>query len=781
MRKLLLVLSVFMCSQAMAQLVLSPLNYNPRLYYSTAKYQHSQSDHNYKNLLIVDSSAVIIEDSGTVLVESDTLSLPFIDDFTYPSLRPYNYRDSIYDTIYNVVGPCDTAHGWNVATVTDTFSFGPTYTYTYDTATKSIDSTLNAPIIFLNSYTSNCFYSGDTVFLYPRGYIDVFDTITGALTFQIFDTTNTLVPISYAPVLYKCKSPTYTKWLDNNAYQNYTSAYLPPTLGVVTLDGLNAYGQPYDNSSPTNWGIADILTSKPINLGSVSYADSVYLSFFYQPGGFGYDAVVGDSLVVQFYNGFTNQWDDVPMGSMTGDSIPTIPPAAPDGFRQVLIKLDSTITGVRTYLFNGFQFRFLNYGPLTGSVDIWNLDYVRLDKNRNMTDTSINDVAFQYQYPSILKNYSEMPIEQFTGTPDLADTIALYVDNLNPTQAATNPPATPYTTMANETFPNASIVFAPLTNTFNAGLENTLYLFPNTQYAPPGTTSDTMMVINSQSVLNNPDILPANDTISHDQVLYNTLAYDDGTAEMAIGVTNLFSPTNKLAYDFTLNQPDTLVGFQVMFGNVSVDVSQLVFNFNLWYSLDTNNVFYVDTPVYTTNNLVPYYTVDSVNGYTTYRIPPVYLPTHFYFGWSQADVNNLQVGYDVNSTKGYQHIYFFANGVWENASIDAPLYPPGSPMIRLLLGHSNLYTSGIKNIATNPVKVYPNPTTGIVTFDLPDDGNTYTVQFYSMVGQMNFSQTINNTSNVINIGSLDPGIYLIRMTDNATGIVYQTKIVKSEK
>ena len=764
-----------MCSQAMAQLVLSPLNYNPRLYYSTAGSQ-AHSGHQYKNFTIVEDD--------TLLVESDTLSLPFVDDFTYPSLKPYSFT-GIYDTIHNVIGPCDTNHAWTIATVTDTFSFNPTYTYSYDTATKSIDSVPNAPILFYNAFASDCFYSGDTAHLYPRGYINVYDTINGAITFQIFDTTNTIVAVTYAPVLYKAKAPANTKWLDNNVYQNYTSAYLPPTLGVATFDGLNSQGRAYNNSSPNNWGLADILTSKPIHLSDtlgndLSDADSIYLSFFYQPGGFGYDAVVGDSLVLQFYNKRTDNWDWI--WSTTGDSIPTIPPAAPDAFRQVIMRIPSSTLGppVR-YICDGFQFRFLSYGPLTGGVDIWNLDYVRLDKNRNSTDTSINDVAFQYQYPSILKNYSEMPIEQYTGTVDMADTIALYVDNLNPTQASTNPPATPYTTAANETFPSTSIVMSPLTNTFNAGLENTLYLFPNTQYTPPSTTGDTMMVIRSQSVLNNPDILAANDTIGRDQVLYNTLAYDDGTAELAVGVTNLFSPTNKFAYDFTLNQPDTLVGFQVMFGNVNIDVSQLVFNFNLWYSLDTNNVFYADTPVYTTNNLVPYYSVDSVNGYTTYRIPPVYLPTHFYFGWSQADVNNLQVGYDVNSTKGYQHIYFYANGVWQNASIDAPLSPPGSPMIRLLLGHSNLYTSGIKNMAATPVKVYPNPTTGLVTFDLPDGGSTYNVEFYSMVGQLSFNQTISNANNVINIGSLDPGVYLIRMTDNASGIVYQNKIVKSEK
>jgi hypothetical protein len=765
MEKLFAALTIFICCHAIAQDHVGPLQYNPRLYYSTSKVQHIQTGNRYKNFVIAEDSVL--------LVESDTLSLPFVDDFTYPTLKPYNYTGYIYDSVINAVGPCDTS--FPVRLVTDSLSFNPTYTYTFDTAAQSVDSVENTPIMFFNTigFTGDCYNMGDTAYLYPRSYIDVFDSLTGRLTYQIYDTNNVLVPITYAPVLYKSKAPAYTKWLDNNAYQNYTSAYLPPTIGVVTLDGLDANGLPYNKSSPANFGIADYLTSKPINLGGLTDADSVYLSFFYQPGGFGYDPQLGDSLVLQFYNGYTSKWDEI--WSVTGDSITTVPPDTPDAFRQVILRLPSTSNSPPTeYLYNGFQLRFLNYGPLTGGVDIWNLDYVRLNVNRTFTDTSINDIAFQYQFPSILKNYSEMPAEQFTGIPDLVDTVAFYIDNLNPSQASGNPPATPFTTFANETYPATSIVMAPATNTFNAGLENTVYLFPSTQYTTPAVGSDSLLIIHSQSELNNPDILTANDTISHDQVLYNTLAYDDGTAELAYGLQNL--GTNKFAYDYTLNQPDTLVGFQVLFANVSIDVTTLVFQYDLWYNLDTQNVYYIDSPVYTSNNFVPYY-IDSVNGYTTYRIPPVPLPTHFYFGWTQTDVNNLQIGYDMNSTKGRPHMYIFVNGVWQLSQIPSN----GSPMIRLLLGHSYQTASGVKDITPNLVKVYPNPTTGMLTFDLPDAGDTYTAQLYSILGQLDFNQTISNTNNTINISSLDQGMYMLRMTDNKTGMVYQNKIVKSRK
>ena len=48
------------------------------------------------------------------------------------------------------------------------------------------------------------------------------------------------------------------------------------------------------------------------------------------------------------------------------------------------------------FLKKGFQFRFINYASLSpdlsdpsmvGNCDIWNIDYVLLDKNRNGADT----------------------------------------------------------------------------------------------------------------------------------------------------------------------------------------------------------------------------------------------------------------------------------------------------------------------------------------------------------------------------------------------------------
>ena len=50
---------------------------------------------------------------------------------------------------------------------------------------------------------------------------------------------------------------------------------------------------------------------------------------------------------------------------------------------------------------------------MVGNCDIWNLDYVLLDKNRNAGDTVFADVAFTLPLRSLLKSHEAMPWKQF--------------------------------------------------------------------------------------------------------------------------------------------------------------------------------------------------------------------------------------------------------------------------------------------------------------------------------------------------------------------------------
>ena len=108
--------------------------------------------------------------------------------------------------------------------------------------------------------------------------------------------------------------PNHSKWIDHQGYVNRGFAIYPPTIGVVTLDALNEYGQIYAQASREPFP-ADTLTSNLIRLDSnftlqrpMQVGDSLYFSFYFQPAGGGQHPweVVGDApehsdkLVLEF-------------------------------------------------------------------------------------------------------------------------------------------------------------------------------------------------------------------------------------------------------------------------------------------------------------------------------------------------------------------------------------------------------------------------------------------------------------------------------------------------
>lgn len=85
--------------------------------------------------------------------------------------------------------------------------------------------------------------------------------------------------------------PNPALWQDDQGFVNGTYPVYPPSLGVVTLDALDQNGKIYAQADRNPFA-ADTLTSMPIRLDSnftfhrpMSISDSLYFSFYYQPGG----------------------------------------------------------------------------------------------------------------------------------------------------------------------------------------------------------------------------------------------------------------------------------------------------------------------------------------------------------------------------------------------------------------------------------------------------------------------------------------------------------------
>ena len=197
---------------------------------------------------------------------------------------------------------------------------------------------------------------------------------------------------------YNSPYPDTTLWVEKQVYVNNTMSAEPPTRGVATFDGLNAYGRPYFPGQ-FSAGFADSLTCKPIDLSGYSSASGIFLSFYVQPQGLGFAPEGQDSLFLFFKND-ANQWEQV--WSRWGT------PWQP--FRIVMIPVNQP-----RFLHAGFQFRFVNLASLNLNDDIWNIDYIKLDANRSVADTNMNDMAMTIDPGSILYPYTGMPYRHFTA------------------------------------------------------------------------------------------------------------------------------------------------------------------------------------------------------------------------------------------------------------------------------------------------------------------------------------------------------------------------------
>lgn len=741
---------------------LSPLGFNPTLYNTTKPYRDQQQGKGHKYLT----------DRGQYVVTSDTLNLPFIDDFsTGNTLRSYKWIENhVTDSFFNVIGTCLVVEG--ITTKRDTFMLDSAYIYSYDTLTHSIDSLVDTSkhgieFTFFGPATSRCFaLPPQTLIRYPDYFTYTFDSTGKRIDSVLASVSRASVAdvLDYATKVYFATGEPGTLWFDNYAYQNSTYPILPPTIGVATLDGLNEWGFPYNNRNNNTYGDADKLTSKEINLGGLTEGDSVYLSFFFEGRGLGESPDLNDSLILEFKD-IGGIWRTMWIQRGYNTQNP-----APQRFQQILVKVPDMPIPTTVFFHSSFQFRFRNKASLYGNLDHWHIDYVKLATSRSAIDTVIQDIAMVYPINTVLKNFTLMPADQLTGNSDLADTLNVLVRN-NDSNAGS--PATNFTQGAEILYPTPVIVDAYQTQTFNAGAYYTLPFNPASEYTLPSGTVDSLILLNQVSILPG-DVRPSNDTLRFLQRFDNVMAYDDGSAETAYGLTG--TQVKKFAYEFNLNQPDTLVAIQFMYTQVESNVSDLIFNINVWDSIKLNDFTYEDQPVIVLDNRKPHY-VDSVNGFTTYRLDtPMIFNSKVYAGWVQneSETRRLQVGFDLNSPLGRPHMFIYTNSQWTAS----PLSTPGSPMIRLIFDtdYYGQSTVGIKDIQAEKLTVFPNPTSGYLNISGPANAN-YTVTAYSMLGEQVLQQS--NAGNTLDISGLADGVYLLNILNTTSGHTHHHKIIKA--
>jgi hypothetical protein len=561
--------------------------------------------------------------------------------------------------------------------------------------------------------------------------------------------------------------PNPLKWTDAMVFINDDYPVKPPSIGVATFDALNALGAVYSNASSFPFP-ADTLTSQPIDLSSLSRADSVFMSFHYQPAGIGNAPERDDSLLLEFWSNADQEWYHV--WADRGRTMDAFLAEKGKHFPIVVVPVDSAL-----FFSPSFRFRFRNYASITdqslpdwgGNVDMWHVDYIYINSGRNSLDTLINnDIAFRDYPRSMLNKYYSMPWNQYQANAlaetrhDVAIPYSSYYYNqtnsinqifhVNSLTGGTSYSPTPYN-FGNLPMPVDTVVIAkPAT-----GFDTFIFTAPSAPYA------DFELIANFSPFSVN-EAIRSNDTVRFYQKFYNYYAYDDGTPEAGYGLSSSNPNARlKLALRFDLNVPDTLRAVQMFFNQTKDMANQDEFILTVWQSVAGEPG---DT-LYTQEDLEPVF-VDGINQYHTYELTrPVPVSGAFYVGWQQKSGTNLNLGYDRNYDCR-EYVRFNIGTGW-NTSLFR-----GALMIRPVLGDTSAVWINIpEKPAQRTLRIFPNPASSWISIDENlEPGLTaereYQVLIFNAIGQCVLQQT---TSGTADVSALVNGLYFIRIHDSRSG------------
>lgn len=747
---------------------IEPLTVNPRL---------AQENFNKPKTLFPAGSKYYFYD--------DTLSLPFIDDFSKDRFK--DFRLSQYTGIFT-----DQLHYFSTRGYTSQYPDSVWYLFnkpdSFVITTPDTFSVVpsNAPqfTIYIYDTLSNPYAVSDSLPVWafiPR----MKDVIAGVPVYDTdFEPDGKLYNREKEYTIVPASPNDQSLWVDRNVYVSDGMAVKPPTVGVAVFDGINMDGLPYTTTPPLH-GVADYLTSKPLNLSGYLPGDSLYLSFYVQPEGIGFAPAAKDSFVLEFKAPGNPAWKWA--WSSKGSTR--------KAFRHIRIPIKDA-----QWLVKGFQFRFKNYADLNANMDHWLLDYVRLDRGRNYNDTLINDFAFVTRPPSLLTNYEQMPARQFKQSE---------VDQKWEMQTANLWNTCKWATYGHTTFDEAGNVLTsyPQDDTpgpWDTACVNTYYpgeVYNNQprHYLPTfGYVFDVQdpnccpyqdsIRFTIRHVLQNLtggpgagtltyDVNTGNDTLIRQQTFYNFYAYDDGEAEACL----YLGTAGQMAYEFELNYPDTLRAIQFYFSPQNPNISNNSFDLRVWKTL-------VNTPeqdtLYSQSDVKPIYNNTGPNRYTTYILTrPVVLPAgKFYVGWRQNTAFKINIGFDRN-VNHWEKLYYKTTGEWLNLQ-DVAGYE-GSPMIRPVLGKAVTPDEFLGVETETPevwtVNVFPNPSSGLFQYDLgtQEQPADLEIQVLDLSGKTVHQQK-GTFDRSLDLNRLSDGIYFARFVSRSRSLVSVHKLILSK-
>ncbi len=692
---------------------------------------------------------------STFIYFQDTIDLPIFDDFSSNKFQSYDDDFAApgvtFDKVFHVLDqsdvPIPNGEFYTFQTTFNrvfTVSTSTAEDFTFPPTVLKIGSLTSYPVTHIPTDSYPPYYIYDTI-LDPGG-TDLSPDTLWIVGPQIFQDSATQF---FAPVV----DPSNI-WIDKEAYHNFRFAINPWSLGVATFDGLDEFGFPYDFGSTTT-NFADHLTSKPIDMSGVDASDSVYFSFLYQTEGFGDVPEAGDSLILEFYAPSLQQWNSI--WSTTGKPV--------EDFEVGHIRIENP-----DYFSNGFQFRFKNYGGLSGSLDHFHIDYVNLRALSGYQDTLFKDFAIVYPVNTLINDYTSVPWDHWKNNFSGKMSSAVEVVVRNGSNIAENnqdgSSEVLYTglpegnfTLIGQTLSGGNINYDPRTVYTSYHDFSTGYHFDETK---TGLSQRFDVVTKASAQFPN---FTQNDSTITEQVFENYYAYDDGSAEKAYGPTGAQA---RLAVKYIPYETDSLIGVNICWVPSVDDVSNELFLVTVWG--DNNGkpgaVLYQDEFFFPRQ---PQYHYDR-NLFTTYYFADtmkVEVSGTFYVGWRQFGADRLNVGLDANIVNNDKTFYSIdGEASWIQSQI------PGTVMMRPIYSTGMDVFLGIQEdaVAAKPsIVVYPNPTNGIVSIKV-DQSAYQGVEVFDLQGRL----IVDTDLDQIDLSQNPNGIYIFKLK----GIGEIIKVIK---
>jgi hypothetical protein len=545
--------------------------------------------------------------------------------------------------------------------------------------------------------------------------------------------------------------PDQSRWDGISTFVNSSFPDLPPSIGVATLDAIDATGEVYainDRVTPS-----DTLTSRPVNLFPYkNNADAqVLLSFFYQAGGKGEQPDPKDSLVLEYYSVQTAEW--IWAWKAIADS------AGP--FRQEIL------TVPRSFYEKGFRFRFRNYTSMSvnevkgkygalSNVDQWHVDYIMLDTFPRASHESISDIAFVDPLTDLLYDYTTVPWNHVDYAQSIGrNTVRYVVRNFSPTEAVNIERSYRVRNVLTQEINNYEVLAGDIEPnsiwTRNDPFNHSFYHEPT----PYGQFEVTAFITTPASQF------MGNDTVKYTQLFTDTYAYDDGTAEFGFGISGEATAGSMIACRFPIFREDTIRGIDIFFNKTRNNyTANLEFKLCIWKNKDgkPGDTLYVtpDNETFTPD------TSQGLLGFGRYRIPlsrEILVDDTVFIGIQQIQDDFLNIGYDI-SHDNRRNLFVNITGSWY--SVDN-LDPAGSLMMRPVFSTQE-HASGITGCLPDPgiLTVYPNPVDDLLHLSIPEaslvEGGTLFI--YDITGRLAIADRMISS---VYVGHLRPGMYLVRL------------------